>query len=79
MTENGFEEGELFISDMGAERCDACARKEIDLKRYAVIRNLQSRGQLQLMEVSDDLDYLMNKYDIDRSHIGRIANAGSEI
>lgn len=79
MTENGFEEGELFISDMGAERCEACAKKEIDLKRYAVIRNQLSRGQLQLLEVSGDLDYLMSKYHIDRSHIGRIANAGSEI
>lgn len=77
MTEQGFEEGELFISDLGAEFCAAHAKREADLKRYAVIRNQQS--MMQLLEVSDDLDYLMNKYHIERSHVGRVANAGGKI
>lgn len=77
MTEQGFEEGELFISDLGAELCAAYTEKEVSLKRYAVIRNQLS--MMQLLEVSDDLDYLMGKYHIERSHVGRITNEGSKI
>lgn len=69
-----FEEGELFISDLGDREYAIYKEKYADLKRYAVIQCKSAMTQLQLLEVSDDLNYLMEKYHIERNRIGRIAD-----
>lgn len=50
-----------------------------NLKRYAVIRNNAVMGQLQLLEVGDDLEYLLTKYSLERGNVGRIADERGKI
>ncbi len=79
LKKESLEEGELFISDLGEERYANLREKVANLKRYAVIRNNAVMGQLQLLEVGDDLEYLLTKYSLERGNVGRIADERGKI
>ena len=65
-------EGELFLSDLGQDSMVQINGQMKKMGRYAVIRNCASSGQLRLLEVSADRDYLLRKYGIQEWEIGRI-------
>ena len=65
-------EGELFLSDLGQDSMVQINGQMKKMGRYAVIRNCASSGQLRLLEVSADRDYLLRKYGIQEWESGRI-------
>lgn len=66
------EDGELFISDLGRNKDMTIDGKPATLGRYAVIKNIQSDGTLHVVEVGADLEFLLKKYGIEKSKVGRI-------
>lgn len=68
------QEGERFLSDLGMERSAIVNGRPQNVGRYAVIENRPSAGQFRVLEVGTDEDYLMRKYGISQSHVGRILN-----
>lgn len=65
-------EGELFISDLGEKQDVILGESPFKLGRYAVMKNAKSIGQLQVLEISSELEYLFSKYHLKKENVGRI-------
>ncbi len=61
--------GVVFISDLGETQTIQRNDKEITLGQYAVWAPISGTSRHQIVEVSDDLDYLMKKYDISKDNV----------
>mgnify|MGYP007069877149 CR=1 FL=1 len=55
--------GQTFISDLGTEQKVESGDKEITLSRYAAWAPVGEKNH-QIVEVSDDLNMLMEKYKV---------------
>lgn len=61
-------EDECFISDLGKTADVETDNGKLALGRYAVIKNHQ--GKMQVLEVSNDLEHLMEKFGISADNLG---------
>lgn len=66
------QDGERFLSDLGTERRVVIAGQAERLGRYAVMESRPSKNQLRVLEVSADREYLLRKYHIAPTNIGRL-------
>ena len=62
-------EGVIFISDLGETQTIRQNDKEITFGQYAVWAPISGTSRHQIVEVSDDLNYLMKKYDISKDNV----------
>ena len=62
-------EGVIFISDLGETQTIRQNDKEITFGQYAVWAPISGTSRHQIVEVSDDLSYLMKKYDISKNNV----------
>lgn len=65
--------GVLFISDLGETQTVQNNGEEISIGQYAVWAPISGTTRHQIVEVSDNLDYLMEKYNIPKDNICRLA------
>lgn len=65
--------GVLFISDLGETQTVQNNGEEISIGQYAVWAPISGTTRHQIVEVSDNLDYLMEKYNISKDNICRLA------
>lgn len=61
-------EDECFISDLGKTANVKMDNETVKLGRYAVIKN--HKGQMQVLEVGNDLDFLMEKFGVAKDNLG---------
>lgn len=66
-------EGELFISDLGENKEISVDGQPARLVRYAAIKS-SSNGQFRVVEVSSDLQHLLEKYGLEKQSIGRVTH-----
>ena len=60
--------GQTFISDLGEEQRVETGEKEITLSRYAAWAPVGEKNH-QIVEVSDDLNMLMEKYNVPNDRV----------
>ena len=60
--------GKNFISDLGGEQTVENDDKEITISRYAAWTPIGKKNH-QIVEVSDDLHMLMEKYDVPNDRV----------
>lgn len=65
--------GKAFITDLGAGKSTVINGEEVSVGQYAVWSPVTNSTGHQVIEVSDDLEYLMNKYSIPQERVCRLA------
>lgn len=61
--------GKLFISDLGETQTVVENEKEIVIGQYAVWAPVNGSEKHQIVEVGDDLGFLMSKYNISEESV----------
>lgn len=64
--------GVLFISDLGEPQTVQNDGEEISIGQYAVWAPIIGTTRHQIIEVSENLDYLMEKYDIPSDNVCKL-------
>lgn len=64
--------GVLFISDLGESQTVQRDEEEITFGQYAVWAPISGTTRHQIVEVSENLNYLMEKYNISKDNICKL-------
>lgn len=64
--------GVLFISDLGEAQTVEIDNKEINMGQYAVWAPISGTTRHQIVEVSENLQYLMEKYNIPNDNVCKL-------
>lgn len=64
--------GVLFISDLGDKQKVEVDNEEVNMGQYAVWAPIRGTTRHQIVEVSENLHYLMEKYNISDDKVCRL-------
>ena len=75
---NEIMKNEVFITDLGENKTSVINGKEVVVGRYAVWSPVSNGEGHQVIEVGEDLEFLMEKYNISQDKVCKLLTKESE-